>query len=89
MRMPVQRIDHEDDAVDLALDHPARDLDVAAKGPRLDALDLEPDLVLEQLPSRTCRHQLELGQPVAIEGGEGNQVGFLAVVGDDRESRDA
>src|SRR5207302_1895034 len=64
-------------------------LGVAAKRPGFDVFDFEADLLLEQLAGRTRCDQLELGQPVAIEGGEGNQVGLLAVVGDDRESRDA
>src|ERR1700693_598788 len=89
VRMPVERIDHEDDATDLALDDAARDLDVAAKWPGFDKLDLEANLVFEQLAGRTRGNQPELGQPVAIECGKGNQVGLFAVVGDDCKSGDS
>src|SRR5437868_10332250 len=58
-------------------------------GPDFETLDLEPDLVSQQLAGRAGGNQLELCQALAIEHREGNQVGFLSVVGDDRQSRRA
>ena len=89
MRVLVQRIDHEHDRVDVALDDPVRDLDIAADRAGLETFNLEPDFSSEQLAGRARGDELALGQLIAIERGECHQVSLLAVVGDDRESRNA
>ena len=65
MRVLVQWIDHEHDGVDVALDDPVGDLDVAADRAGLEAFNLEPDFGAEQFAGRTRRDELALGQLIA------------------------
>src|ERR1700730_10737592 len=64
----VERIDQEDDGVDLPLHDAARDLHIAAMGTRGDALDIEADFVAQQVSGRACRNQVIFRKAIAIEG---------------------
>src|SRR5207248_2046582 len=52
-----------------------------------DSFNLEPNLVTQQIAGCSGRDQLVFGEPGPIEGGEGDQVGLLTIVRDDREAR--
>jgi len=69
------------------LDYPAGNLHVTALRPRAHPFDRQPDLVFEQVGGGTGTDQVVVAEPVTVEGGEGDQVGLLAVVGDDRQAR--
>src|SRR5260370_6080218 len=87
VRMLVQRVHHEKDGVDVALDHTAGNLDVATVRAGGYALDLEPDLVAQQIAGCAGRHDVVLLQTAAVERRKGDQICLLAVMSNDGESR--
>ena len=85
--MLVQRIHHEEDGIDVALDDAAGDLNVATVRSGGHALDVEPDFVAQQVPGRAGGDDVVFLQTAAVERGKRDQVRLLAVVGDDGDPR--
>src|SRR6266852_8882455 len=87
VRMLVERVHHEEDRVDLALDHAAGDLDVATVRPSRHPLDVESDLVAQQVARRPRGNDVVLLQTTAVERCKRDQVCLLAVMSNDGETR--
>src|SRR5665811_2410568 len=87
--MLVERIDDEQNGVELALDNQVGDLHVAPVWTALHAVDLQADLLAQHARGGACANQLAPLEAIPVVRGERNQIDLLAVVRDDRQPRRA
>jgi hypothetical protein len=87
VRVLVEGIDNENNSIRRAFDDSARDLNVSTHRPRFHALHVETNFLDQQSTSGTRSEQLASLQSIPIESGKSDQVGLLAIMRDDRQTR--
>ena len=86
VRMRLQRIPEKDQDIDAAFGDPGADLLIAPQRAALKLVDIGLKLLLQEVAGRLCRVQLMLKQEPFVEQRPLQQVGFLVVVGHERDS---